>query len=118
MQTDFLTEPTAAATVFALIISHSPSYKSIQYNATTDYSHCILPAGSSDDISWVHILRRHICRVIEGAVVGVVLIESPYSGVLDGLLCLQLRNRKCIHKSKVSIKVYSRKSSSNFIYVA
>lgn len=57
-------------------------WKTVQCHST-DYSHCRLPAGSSDDVGRVHSWRRHICRVVERAVVGVVLLQGPFSGVLD-----------------------------------
>lgn len=57
----------------------------------TDYSDGCLPAGTPDDISWGNIWRGDICRVEEGAVVGVVLTQSPFCGILDGLLTFQLR---------------------------
>lgn len=65
-----------------------------QVKEFTDYSDCCLPAGTPDDISWVNIWRRDICRVEEGAVVGIVLIQSPFCGILDGLLTFQLKNDK------------------------
>ncbi len=37
----------------------------------------------SDDVGWVNVWRRHVGGVVEGAVVCVVLIQSPFSGVLD-----------------------------------
>ena len=58
------------------------SHYSVKYD-TTDYSHSSLPAGSSDDVSRVHSWRRHICCVEEGAVVGMVLIVNPFSGIFD-----------------------------------
>lgn len=63
-----------------------------QVKEFTDYSHCCLPAGTPDDISRVNVWRRDICCVEEGAVVGVVLIQSPFCGILDGLLTFQLKN--------------------------
>lgn len=62
----------------------------------TDYSHGRLPAGASDHVRRVHVWSRNVCRVEEGAVVCVVLIQRPLGGVLYHLLTFQLENVKHI----------------------
>lgn len=88
---------TAEATVVCVNTVCTHSFGK-QCNASTDYSHCGLPTGSSDDVSRVHSWRRHIGCVEEGAVVGIVLTQGPLSGVLDRLLPFQLENGKHIRQ--------------------
>lgn len=73
-----------------------------QVKELTDYSDCCLPAGTPDDVSWGNIWRGDICRVEEGAVVGVVLIQSPFCGILDGLLTFQLKSGNADEAIQVS----------------
>lgn len=101
---------TTAAT--ALCISMHPQFWSImlkiQFNASTDYSHCSLPTGSSDDVGRLHSWRRHICRVEEGAVVGIVLTQGPLSSILDRLLAFQLENRTCARQCAIGSTVHTQ----------
>lgn len=73
-------------------------FSTVNGHVITDYSHCGLPAGSSDDICWVHIWERHIRGVEEGAVVCIVLTQVPLSGIFYHLLTFQLQNAK-VHQT-------------------
>ena len=52
------------------------------------YADSGFPAGSSDDISRVHGGRGGLGVVDQTGVVGVVLLQGPHGGVLNGLLLL------------------------------
>lgn len=54
------------------------------------YANGGLPARPSDDISRRDLRRGDVSSVVVGAVVGIVLLQTPDSGILNILLLFQL----------------------------
>lgn len=58
------------------------------------YANSSLPAGSSDDITRVHGGWGGLGVVDQTRVVGIILLQGPYGGILNGVLFFQLHGTK------------------------